>query len=331
MQTGSHDIRAVILDMLRAADGEWISGEELSRRLGISRAAISKHMRVLRDQGHGMEAVTRKGYRLVGEPDSLSPDIVRAGLDTGVFGRREFLHLASTPSTNMEAMSLALHGAPEGSMVVADAQTQGRGRKGRSWQSPPGCGVYVSLVLRPRLEPEAAPVVTLLTNVVIAETIAALTGLTPVCKWPNDVLINGRKVSGNLTEVFLVADSVGHIVTGAGINVHPLPADAGAGLRTPPISLAEAVDGPVPSRLAVLRAFLEQYERWYAVLQEQGIRPVIIRWKQLTDVVGRHLHVETKNGLVEGTVTDVTDDGMLVLRQEDGQEVRLFSGDIVDG
>lgn len=376
------DLRGIIQEVLREAAGAWVSGEELSQRLGISRAAVSKHMHALRDSGHGIEAVTRKGYRLICEPDSLASDIVRGGLRTTVFGQRDYLYLPSTASTNMEAMSLALRGAPEGTVVVADEQTQGRGRKGRTWHSPAGSGLYVSLVLRPNLEPEAAPVVTLLTNVVIAETIAALTGITPVCKWPNDVLIQGRKVAGNLTEVFLVADSVGHIVTGAGINVLPLPASEQATLRTPPISLTEAAREPFaagkpdrhtgtshatatvrhnaaiaesrvpetlptedihntsraiipPTRLALLRSFLEHYETWYGMLQQQGIAPVIARWKELTDVVGRHLHVETKSGIVEGIVTDVTEDGMLVLRRKggaaDGQEVRLFSGDIVDG
>ncbi|UZP66736.1 biotin--[acetyl-CoA-carboxylase] ligase [Desulfovibrio mangrovi] len=345
-QNDLQDIRGIIREVLRAAAGGWVSGEELSRRLGISRAAVSKHMRVLREEGHGIESVTRKGYRLLCEPDSLQPEVVRAGLQTSVFGRGEFLYLPSTASTNMEAMALALRGAPEGTVVVADEQTQGRGRKGREWRSPAGGGLYVSLVLRPDIAPEAAPVVTLLTNVVIAETVAELTGVTPVCKWPNDVLVHGRKVAGNLTEVFMVADSVAHIVTGAGINVRPLPESVRSGLRTPPISLAEAL-GSVPaaeapavavtggdcsiSRLAVLRVFLAQYERWYRRMQAEGITPVIARWKELTDVVGRTLRVEARHGLVEGVVTDVTDDGMLVLRTADGREELLFSGDIVDG
>ncbi|GFM35020.1 biotin--[acetyl-CoA-carboxylase] ligase [Desulfovibrio subterraneus] len=349
-QNSSHDIRGILREVLRDAGGDWVSGEELSRRLGVSRAAVSKHMRVLREEGHGIESVTRKGYRLICEADSLQPEVVRAGLRTQSFGRGEFLHLPTTASTNMEAMALALRGAPEGTVVVADEQTQGRGRKGREWRSPAGYGLYVSLVLRPELTPEAAPVVTLLTNVVIAETLAELTGITPVCKWPNDVLLHGRKVAGNLTEVFMVADSVAHIVTGAGINVHPLPETARSGLRTPPISIAEAVrvtgegEKPLPesggeeapatcaiSRLSLLRAFLAQYEHWYRRMQAEGIAPVIARWKELTDVVGRTLRVEARLGVVEGVVTDVTADGMLVLRTADGREEQLFSGDIVDG
>ncbi|WP_353119920.1 biotin--[acetyl-CoA-carboxylase] ligase [Nitratidesulfovibrio sp.] len=315
--------------MLREAGGNWRSGEELSRQLGVSRAAVAKHVRTLRGEGHQIEAMTRRGYRLLAEADVLTVDGVRRGLRTHCFGRDGFVLHETTDSTNREAALLALDGADEGAVVAASAQTAGRGRAGRVWASPAGVGVYVSLVLRPRLAPQAAPLVTLMTAVAVAEAVAEVTGLAPRAKWPNDVLLHGRKVSGNLTEVALVADTVSHVVTGAGINVNTRVGDLPEDLRGKATSLAAELGRPV-SRVDVLRAFLERAEHWYAALREGDPGPVIARWKELSAIVGTPLRVGTPHGVVEGLVADVDPDGLLRLVDAGGREHRLHAGDVID-
>lgn len=329
MDTDGTSTRERVVAMLREAGGNWRSGEELSRLLGVSRAAVAKHVRALRVEGNQIEAMTRRGYRLLVEADVLAVDRIRQGLRTTCFGRGDFILRESTDSTNREAALLALSGAAEGTVVAASAQTAGRGRAGRIWASPAGVGVYVSLVLRPRLAPQAAPLVTLMTAVAVAEAVAGVTGLAPRVKWPNDVLLHGRKVSGNLTEVALVADTVDHVVTGAGINVNTRGEDLPEDLRRKATSLAVETGRPV-SRLEVLRAFLERAEHWYLALREGDPGPVIARWKELSAVVGAPLRVGTPHGVVEGLVADVDPDGLLRLVDARGHEHRLYAGDVID-
>lgn len=321
-------VREKILEQLQKSGDEYTSGEELSRLFAISRAAVSKHVSVLRGQGHVIEAVTRKGYRLLRKAESLSADVVRDGLATSVFGQCAFYYYPSVGSTNLEAMQLAFAEAPEGTVVVADEQTGGRGRQGRTWHSPAGYGLYVSVILRPDIAPNAAPIITLLTNVAAAEAVHDVTGAPTVCKWPNDVLIHGCKIAGNLTEVVLSGDAVGHVIAGAGINVRPLPPSVVTGLRTKPCSLEEAA-GKRVSRVVLLQAYLSRYEYWYNSLIEEGFAPVLARWKELTDVVGKRLKVQVRGEALEGEVVDVSTDGMLIMKDDDGKEHQLFSGDIL--
>ena len=328
MASKGEAIREQLLELLMKNTDRYTSGEDVSRVFSISRAAVSKHVGVLRRQGHEIEAMTRKGYRLLRKAEMLDAETVRSGLTTTIFGQRGFYYLPSVGSTNIEAMKLAFADAPEGTVVVADEQTGGRGRQGRSWRSPAGCGLYVSIILRPDIAPNEAPIITLLTNVVAAEAVADVTGVTPVCKWPNDVLINGCKVSGNLTESVLTGDSVGHVIAGVGINVSPLPVELTAALRTTPCSLEE-VTGRKISRAVLLRAYLARYEHWYVRVREEGLVPLIARWKELTDVIGKELTVTLRGTVYTGIVEDVSADGMLVLRTKDGEEHRLFSGDIL--
>ncbi|MEZ0576550.1 biotin--[acetyl-CoA-carboxylase] ligase [Halodesulfovibrio aestuarii] len=321
-------VREKILELLQKNTDGYTSGEDLSQLFSISRAAVSKHVSVLRGQGHEIEAVTRKGYRLLRKAELLTEEVVRQGLKTQLFGQCGVHYLPSVGSTNLEAMQLAFSGAPEGTVVVADEQTGGRGRQGRIWHSPAGCGLYVSVVLRPDIAPNEAPIITLLTNVAAAEAVHEMTGILPVCKWPNDVLIDGCKVAGNLTEIFLSGDVVSHIISGAGINVRPLPKRLVADLRTAPCSLEETA-GKSISRVELLQAYLVRYEYWYLLVKEQGFALLLTRWKELTDVVGKELTVEVRGETFQGTVTDVSTDGMLLLQSSDGVEHRLFSGDIL--
>lgn len=323
---GRNGTRRRVLERLFEADG-WCSGEELSRELGVSRAAVGKHVRALRAAGYVIEAVTRRGYRLDRTTAPFEAAEVLRGLATEVFGRVGLHWHESTDSTNRDAVALAVGGACEGTVVMAAQQLAGRGRTGRPWVSPQG-GVYVSLVLRPRLSPQAAPLVTLMTAVAAAEAVEAVTGLMPEVKWPNDLLMAGRKVCGNLTEVGLVADMVDWVVTGVGVNVST-PAEALVDAGVAATSLQTECGRPV-ARADVARAFLERAEHWYGALREGDTGAVITRWKELSDIVGRHLRVRHGDELVEGRVADMTPEGWLCILAGNGTLHRLHAGDVID-
>ena len=204
--------------------GDYLSGQELSRTLGISRAAVWKAVEALRRQGYDIEARTGRGYRLIDAPDFLSRETVEQYLHR----TRENLHVLETvDSTNSFCRRLALEGAPDGTAVLADCQTAGRGRRGRSFQSPAGKGLFFSILWRPDCAPEELLPLTALSAVAVCRAIQRVTGVRPQIKWPNDLVLGGRKLAGILTEMSLEGESghVSHVVVGIGINVHQQPED----------------------------------------------------------------------------------------------------------
>ena len=201
-----HQKTATILRLFRAESG-YISGEHLSRELGVSRTAIWKHISALRKNSYCIEAVPSRGYRLVSSPDTIDPHEVTAQLTTTKIGKRlEFLKL--TASTNADAFRLAEDGTSEGTVVLADSQTGGKGRRGRLWSSPAGVNLYCSVVLRPAIMPHEAPQLTFLSAVAAARAIELTTKLVPEIKWPNDLLISGKKVAGLLNEMSAETDCI---------------------------------------------------------------------------------------------------------------------------
>lgn len=322
------DIRAQILASLRERNG-WYSGEDLSAGLGMSRAAVAKHIAALRADGHMIEAATRRGYRLIVEAEPFTCEMVREGLNTQIIGQGAWHWSAQSASTNRQAVKMALEDAVDGSVVLAARQEAGRGRKGRQWASPLG-GVYISLVLRPRLQPQRASLVTLMTAVAVAETVRILGGCEAVVKWPNDVLVHNRKISGNLTEVGLVADSVEWVVTGAGININTRITDMPETVAARATSLFIETGKTFP-RFEAARVFLERVDVWYASLREGDSAPVIARWKELSDCIGRTLRLDVSGRHIEGIVRDIDSNGMLRLVDIRGQEHCLYAGDEIEG
>lgn len=216
--------REKLLEILKKKDGRWVSGEELSGILGVSRAAVSKHVSGLKNTGYRIESAPGRGYLLGEMPDLLLPGEIRHDLSTSVFGKRVFEYYEVTDSTNLRARQLADGGADEGSVVVAEEQTAGKGRKGRSWFSAGQEGICLSAILRPPMSPAEASRITLTTAVAVAETLLSLTDLDVRIKWPNDILIHGKKIAGILTELSMEMDAVDYVVVGLGLNVNT-PAD----------------------------------------------------------------------------------------------------------
>ncbi|GAB6096009.1 biotin--[acetyl-CoA-carboxylase] ligase [Desulfatiferula olefinivorans] len=322
------DTRDTLLDILRSRAGDYVSGEDLSRTLHISRAAVSKHVAVLKQKGYAISASPGKGYLFAGTPDLLLPGEIRHRLTTRTFGRTTIDYHPVIGSTNDQAKVLAARGAGEGTLIIAEQQTEGRGRKGRSWLSPTGEGICLSMVLRPRMSPAAASRLTLMTAVAVAEALIELTGLPVNIKWPNDLLIDGKKLAGILTEMTMEMDQVDVVVVGLGLNVNsPVDHFAPEIRRLATSLLIES--GRRWSRPDLVAGILAHVEAAYDQIQNQGFPDLMTRWKALSDLIGRTVTVYLLDAALRGRVTDVDDEGVLILQDRDGRIHRVISGDVV--
>ena len=319
--------RDKLLSFLKESRGIWVSGAWLSGKLAVSRAAINKHVHHLKKLGYPIETSTKKGYRLGESPDLLVAEEIREGLDTTFLGRRDIISLDETDSTNLRAKDLAAGGAPEGTVIVAGEQTEGRGRKGRSWFSPSGAGVYLSLILRPPLAPSEAPRITLMTGVAATEALVSLPGLDARIKWPNDILVRGRKIAGILTEISTEMDRVDYVVVGLGLNVNIPRQSLAEGLRERATSILIET-GKSFSRVRLIQAFLKHFETYYKILQDEGFEPIRKRWKELSDIIGQRVSVEMIGMVRTGRVVDIDSDGVLILEDDQGSIQRIASGDV---
>ena len=207
-----------ILRLLRSADG-YISGQELCNRFGVSRTAVWKAINQLKEAGYEIEAQQNKGYRLMAAPDLMTEAEIKSLMHTE-WVAKEVLYFDTIDSTNTKAQELAEKGYPSGTLVVADKQESGKGRRGRSWVSPSGTGIFMTLMIKPDINPNNASMLTLVAALAVAKAITSVTGEEAMIKWPNDIVVNSKKVCGILTEMNAQFDYINHIVVGIGINVH---------------------------------------------------------------------------------------------------------------
>ena len=211
-------MKTEILRMLREADG-YISGQELCNKFGVSRTAVWKAINQLKEAGYEIDAVQNKGYILKAAPDIMNQNELKSIMNTSWAGQ-ELLYFDSIDSTNTKAKELAEAGYPNGTLVVSDSQSAGKGRRGRSWESPSGTGIFMTLMLKPDINPNNASMLTLVAALAVAKAISEITGEKALIKWPNDIVMNGKKVCGILTEMSAQFDYINNIVIGIGINVH---------------------------------------------------------------------------------------------------------------
>jgi BirA family biotin operon repressor/biotin-[acetyl-CoA-carboxylase] ligase len=318
--------RATILDLFRQSPAGYLSGARLSQVLGVSRSAVWKQIEQLRQRGYRIEAVPSRGYRLCATPDLPLAEELRRGLQAQVVGR-EIRYLAETDSTNRQAYALGEAAAAEGLVVIADGQSAGRGRMGRTWVSPPGVNLYLSVLLRPPLPPHAAPQLTFLSALAVARAIVAVSTLQPTLKWPNDVLIEGRKVAGLLNEMSAESDRIRFVVLGIGVNLNMTADQFPAGLRAPATSLLLAGGLPV-SRALFGRTLLEQLDSLYREYLQHGPAPIMAAWEAHCDLVGKRVVVEGQGTPLSGTVAGIDGDGALLLALADGARERVLAGDV---
>lgn len=313
-----------ILELLRRQEG-FLSGEDIGRELSITRAAVWKGIKKLREEGYEIEAVTNRGYRLTNPETMYNKRELEQGLKTKTMGQSIYFY-EETDTTNNRARELALEGAPEGTLVVAEKQTAGRGRRGKVWESPLGTGIWMSLVLRPQIAPAEASVLTLLCGLATAEAIEAETGLSAGIKWPNDILINGKKAVGILTEMDCEMSEVHFVIPGIGINVNT---------ASFPPEIAEIATslylecGKTVSRRRLVHKVLERLEEHYETFLRTGSFAAMLEdYRKHCITLGKEVHVLGREPFFAEAL-DITPEGELLVRRADkGKEEVVFSGEV---
>lgn len=317
-----------LLDRLRDAAPEWISGEALGRDQGVSRAAVSKRVRRLVEAGYEIESSPRKGYRLIREPEGLSEAVMRARLRDTRFARGRYLFKASTGSTNDDLRAMAREGAPEGSLVVADIQEKGRGRMGRAWYGRSRDALQMSLLLRPPLPPRESTLLPLLVAVAVRAALERLDVPGAGIKWPNDVLVDGRKLCGILCEMSVDMDRIEFAILGIGLNVNTPLLDFPRELRGVACSIASVTGQPV-SRARVMETVLRELDARVQTAWAGRGGEVLDEWRRGSVTLGRRVEVTASRGeRVAGVAEDVEDNGALRIRDAAGVAHVVHSGDV---
>lgn len=317
-------MRELILKSLRQE--RQVSGEELGKKLNISRTAVWKHINELRSLGYQIESSPKSGYSLIKSTELLLPEEIGIDLNTQIMGKR-IEHYSEVSSTQDIAAELARSGAAEGTLVIAEMQKNGRGRKGRKWVSLPEGGIYFSLILRPNLTPSQAMQIPLIAGVALTKAIKATVSLQPMIKWPNDIIVGQKKVGGILTEMNSEIDVVNHIVLGIGLNVNIpslLFAEQTAGIAT---SLIDEC-GAYTSRANLIQCFLKEFEMIYPKFLASGFSSVRDEWKALNNTIGSRVRINDGGKETEGEALDIDIDGFLLVRKESGDVSKIISGDV---
>lgn len=315
-----------ILKFLR--EKEYVSGEVLAKKLSISRVAIWKQIQRLKDTGYKIISDQNLGYCLVSRPDLLLPQEIQRGLSTNYIGK-EIYYFPELKSTNIIAKEKALHGAEEigeGTLIIAERQSAGKGRLGRKWFSPVG-GIWLSIILYPQLSPSYISRITLMTAVVAVKAIKICTQIESQIKWPNDILINEKKVCGILTEMSAELDIINWVVVGIGINVNLDHREFPEDIQENTISLKE-VSGKEVLRVKLVQTFLQEFEKYYEILKRREFSSILKEWKLYSHTLGRKIRVETEEKIITGEAVDINEEGALILKKEDGELVEILSGTI---
>jgi BirA family transcriptional regulator, biotin operon repressor / biotin---[acetyl-CoA-carboxylase] ligase len=317
--------KRTVIDILRA-NPDFVSGEAISGTLGISRNAVHKHVNSLRSRGYRILGVSHRGYKLEEEPCRLSIPLVTSMTRQTLFGRALRYH-DEIESTNAEAKSLAADGAPEGTVVIAECQTAGRGRLGRRWTSPAGKGLLFSVILRPALPMSDAHLLTLVAATAAAEAIETQTGVAVRIKWPNDLYVDDRKLGGILTEVSGEQDEIDWVVVGIGLNVNTEYGELPVPLRRTAASLKMA-GGQLFDRSELLARILLSLEASYVATLRSGFGSALESFRGRDYLSRKTVSVQTREGPVVGEALGIDDRGALLLQLPHRHVRRFYSGDV---
>lgn len=313
-----------VIEELKKNKDRYVSGEELAEKSSVSRAAIWKHIKSLKEKGYDIEAAPRLGYRLVSAPDLLIPEEIIPILKTESFGKK-VVHRQVVDSTNNLAKELAGRGEAEGTVVISEEQSRGKGRLERAWTSPRG-GIWLSIILRPEVLPSEASRFTLLAAVSVAKAIEKL-GIEPEIKWPNDVLIDGKKICGILLELSAQPDKVDYLIIGFGINANieksKLPRESRARATT----LADAL-GKKVNRQNLVADLLLELEKDYGRLMKGGWKHIKKEWMAQSKMLHKKVELNTLHGVVEGEFAGVDESGAMRLRLPQGDVKTFAAGDV---
>ena len=313
-----------ILKMLRETDG-YISGQELCNKFGVSRTAIWKVMKQLKEAGYNIEAQQNKGYHIVSAPDVMDAAELKSIWKPKWVGC-EILYFDSIDSTNTKAQELAEKGYPSGTLVVADKQIAGKGRRGRNWESPSGCGIFMTLMLKPDINPNNASMLTLVSALAVAKALADITGKDAKIKWPNDIVIDGRKVCGILTEMSAQFDYINNIVIGIGINVNnsSFPEEISATAS----SLRLLSGGKKYRRAEIIEKIMEYFEKYYSIfLETEDLSAIVNEYDAMLVNMKRQVKVLDPKEPFEGTAMGITKTGELIVDTWESRKL-VSSGEV---
>ncbi|MBM7661278.1 BirA family biotin operon repressor/biotin-[acetyl-CoA-carboxylase] ligase [Bacillus mesophilus] len=319
-------LREKLLEVFTHANGEFVSGQQLSEVLGCSRTAVWKHIEDLRKEGYELEAIRRKGYRITTKPEKITSNEIQLGLKTKFLGRN--IHYEETvTSTQKIAHKLAYDGANEGTIVVAEEQVAGRGRLDRSWHSPKYTGIWMSIILRPAIPLPQSPQLTLLAAVSIAQAIQEVTNLEPEIKWPNDILFDRKKAVGILTELQAESDRINSIIIGVGINVNQTEDDFPDDIKDKATSL-RIQSGKEINRSELIQTILEKLEKLYESYLKTGFYPIKLLWEAYAISIGKEIVASTLTGKIHGFAKGITDEGVLIIEDANRVIHHVHSADI---
>jgi BirA family transcriptional regulator, biotin operon repressor / biotin---[acetyl-CoA-carboxylase] ligase len=304
-----------------------ISGARIAREIGVSRSTVWRWVERLRELGVKVKGQPATGYFLEKVPDILTPDALKQRLKGSLFGKRVF-HFFKIDSTNRVGMELGYAGEPEGTVILSEEQTAGRGRAGRSWHSERAVGIYVTLLLRPKLAPVQAPLLTMMAGLSAHSAVQAVTGMTVDLKWPNDLLIRGKKAGGILTEMHAEPNQVRFVIVGIGLNVNQekFPAE----LANVATSL-RAETGKPQSRMELLVRLLREFETDYNRFLLEGVRSVVERFESASSYAkGKRVRVTNGGESYSGVTAGLGPEGLLQVEREDGRITAVISGDVTE-
>lgn len=319
------EINEKILELFKLQKDDYLSGEEISSSLGISRQALWKHIEKLREIGYVIEAVPHSGYKLLETPERLVVCEIKWNLKTNFLGK-EIHSYESVTSTNDIAYELAEKGAKEGSVIIANEQTKGKGRLGRRWESPPEGGIYLSCILRPDISPNEVPKIALVAAISAVKAIRKFSGLEALIKWPNDILLSDRKAGGILTELKAEMDRVNFVILGIGININTSKKAVPEGATS---IKEESKSKSDFSRVEFTKILLQALEEEYVKFKEKGFASFREELKSYSSALGRDIMISASHKKnVRGKAVDIDETGGIVVELEDGSLKTFLSGDV---
>ena len=319
-------MRKKILELLRKSGERPLSGEEISRQLEVSRTAIWKHIQTLKNEGYDIESVPKKGYILQESPNRLFPQEILSRLQTRWLGHN-ICYRDSIDSTNTLAKGLANEGCPNGLVVVAEEQGAGKGRLSRGWISPYAKGIWFSVVLKPPFLPQEASKCTLLAAVAVVKVVNKIAGVHAAIKWPNDILLMGRKLVGILTEMNAEFGHINYVVIGTGINTNATPDDYPEDVKDIAVSVADAATEQF-TRVDLLCDILKNMEDLYEKALLDGFAPILEEWRKYSCTLGQEVKVMAPDCTYFGKAEDIDEDGLLIVRKVDGTLEKVMAGDV---
>ncbi|GGM22993.1 bifunctional ligase/repressor BirA [Paraliobacillus quinghaiensis] len=318
--------REKLIDLLSTHETDFISGQLISDQLNISRTAVWKQMKNLEKDGYAIEAVPNKGYRIITQPTKISENTVHWGLKTEWLGK-DIVHYTTLPSTQTKANQLAQEGCSHGTVVIADKQETGRGRMNRKWYSNNDAGIWLSIVLRPKVVPNQAPQFTLLVAIAIAELIEEELELTPSLKWPNDVLINHKKVAGILTEMQGEQDQINYMVVGIGLNVNHQQDMFESEIQQLASSF-KIEAGKTFSKIELIQSLLQRLEQAYQDYFINGFSSVKNKWERYGYLINQEVTYTNANQKKQGIIKGIQSDGALLIETKMKQIEPIYSAEI---